>query len=149
VGTLGGPVAGALQQHHQRHLGPQGQLGQPVALRVAAGADGASQRREVLGADHDRPAVDATRARHDAVGRDVGAHQGAELTERAGVEQVVDPGPRVELAAAAVLGQPFLAAHRPGGGPPRGEIGERRFPVVRHSIVCLRLCLRLRLGPPA
>ena len=49
-----GPESGALEQHHQRNLVAQRQFGEPVALGVAAGADAAGQRGEVLGADHHR-----------------------------------------------------------------------------------------------
>ena len=49
-----GPETGALEQHHQRNPVAQRQLGEPVALRVAAGADAARQRGEVLRADHHR-----------------------------------------------------------------------------------------------
>ena len=49
-----GPETGALQEHHERNLVAQRQLGEPVALGVAAGADAAGQRGEVLGADHHR-----------------------------------------------------------------------------------------------
>ena len=49
-----GPETGALEQHHQWDLVAQRQLGEPVALGVAARADGARQGREVLRADHHR-----------------------------------------------------------------------------------------------
>ena len=49
-----GPEAGTLEQHHQRDPVAQRQLGQPVALGVAAGSDAARQGGEVLGADHHR-----------------------------------------------------------------------------------------------
>ena len=45
-----GPEAGALEQHHQRDPVAQRQFGEPVALGVAAWADAAGQRGEVLGA---------------------------------------------------------------------------------------------------
>ena len=57
--------------------------------------------------------------------------QRAQLTERAGVEQVVDTGTSVELARGTVLGQPFLAAHRACGAPARREIAQRVVPARR------------------
>ena len=49
-----GAEAGALEQHHQRDLVAQRELGEPVALGVAARPDAAGQGGEVLGADHHR-----------------------------------------------------------------------------------------------
>ena len=49
-----GPKTGTLQEHHERNLVAQRQLGEPVALGVAARTDAAGQGREVLGADHHR-----------------------------------------------------------------------------------------------
>ena len=62
------PKARSLQQHHQRDLVADRQLGDPVALGVAAGPDGARGAGEVLGAHHYRCAVDRPGTRHDAVG---------------------------------------------------------------------------------
>ena len=59
-----------------------------------------------------------------SAGASVAADERAELEERARVEQVVDAGAGVELALAAVLGQPFLAAHRARRRPPLLEVGE-------------------------
>ena len=47
-----------------------------------------------------------------SAGASVAADERAELLERAGIEQVVDARADVELARAAVLREPFLAAHR-------------------------------------
>ena len=52
-----------------------------------------------------------------SAGASVAADERAELLERAGVEQVVDAGARVELPGRAVLGQPLLAAHEPRPRP--------------------------------
>ncbi len=49
-----GPETGTLQKHHQRDLVAQRQLGEAIALGVAAGADAAREGCEVLGADHHR-----------------------------------------------------------------------------------------------
>ena len=69
---------------------------------------------------------------HDGVGRGLLAtHERAELEERARVEQVVDAGAGVELALAAVLGQPLLAAHRARRGPPLLEVGDGAVPALR------------------
>ena len=116
----------------QRHLVGEGELGHAVALGVGVRADRAGHHREVLGGDHDGPAVDAARAHHDGVGRGLlAAHQGAQLEERARVEEVVDAGAGVELAEAAVLGEPFLAAHGARGGPPLLEVGDGAVPALR------------------
>ena len=108
-----GPEPGAFQHHDQRHAVGDRELGHAVPLRVRRLADRARLHREVLGRDHHRPAVDATRAHDDRVGRRVvAADERAELLERAGIEQMVDARADVELARAAVLRQPLLAAHR-------------------------------------
>ena len=49
-----GPETGTLEEHHQRNPVAQRQLGEPVALGVAARADAARQGGEVLRADHHR-----------------------------------------------------------------------------------------------
>ena len=56
AGTVTGrPVSRAFEQHDERHLVGQGELGDPVTLGVAAAADRAGQRGEVLGS-HRAPA---------------------------------------------------------------------------------------------
>ena len=40
---LGHPVARTFEQHHQRDLVAQRELGKPIALRVAAGSDARNQ----------------------------------------------------------------------------------------------------------
>ena len=130
-----GSESSALEQHHERNLVAQRQFGQSIALRVAAGADAARQCGEVLRTDHHRCPVDHSGACHDSVGRDVAADEGAELSERALVEKVLQPCAGVELALAPVLGQPFVAAHRPRALTPKTEILERLLPalLIRHA----------------
>ena len=121
----------AFQHHHERHLVGDGDLGNAVALRVARLADRARLHGEVLGGDHHRATVDATRAHDDRVGGKVGtAHERAELLERPRIEEVVDACTRIELPGGAVLGESLLAAHEPPRDPTVTQITERRFPVV-------------------
>ncbi len=109
----------------------QSQFGEPEPLGVAARADGAGQCGEVLGADHHRRSVDASRAGDDPVGGDLTAHQRAELLEGAGVEEVVDAGAGVEFALAVVLGQPLVATHLVRVLTPAAQVVQRLLPVLR------------------
>ena len=77
------PKAGALEHHHQRDSVADRELGDPVALGVAARPDAAGQGGEVLGADHHRHAVDLAGAGDDRVGRDLTADERADFAERA------------------------------------------------------------------
>ena len=139
-----GPEAGAFEHHDQRDAVGDRDLGDPVALRVRRRADRAGLHREVLGRDHHRTAVDATRAHHDRVGgRLVAADERAELLERTRVEEHVDAGANIELARVAVLAQPFVAAHRARRRAALLEILEDVVPIVRagHEI-CRSVRLR-------
>jgi hypothetical protein len=108
-----GPEAGTLQHHHERHPVGERDLGDAVPLGVGRAADRPRLHREVLGRDHHRTPGDATRTHHERVGGGIGpAHERAELEERSRIEQVCDARPGVELARAAVLLQPLVAAHR-------------------------------------
>ena len=99
-------------------------------FEFAALADRAGLHGEVLGGDHHRPAVDASRAHDDRVGRQVlTADERAELLERTRVEQVVDARPDVELAGGAVL--------RPAA-PRRPWRGRRHAARARSSRVALQ-----------
>ncbi len=129
-----GPEAGAFQHHDQRHPVGDRDLRDAVPLRVRRLADRAGLDREVLGRDHHRPALDATGAHHDRVGRRVvAADERAELLERTGIEQVVDAGADVELARGAVLRQPLLAAHRSRRDPALLELLEDFVPASELS----------------
>ena len=129
-----GPESGTFEQHHQRDLVAQRQLGEPVSLGVAAWADAARQRGEVFRADHHRRTIDKTRAGDDAVGRDLAADERPELAERAGIEESLESCAGIELALAAMLGEPLRSAHRHRALTPKIEIFERLLPVllVRH-----------------
>ena len=124
------PETRALEKHYQRHLVAQCEFGQPMTLGVSARADAAGQGGEVLGADHHRRTVDQPGTGDDAVGRDVSADEGAELTKRALVEEMLESTARVELALAVVLGQPLGPAHRACVSPSTVELVERVFPVL-------------------
>ena len=143
-----GPESGALEEHHQRHLVAQRQLGQPVALGVAAGPDAARERGEVLGTDHHRRAVDHPGAGDDSVGRDVAADERAELAERALVEQVLEPRAGVELALAAMFGQPLRRRPSTASADAEGR-GRRASPRQPCSFVMRNSRRRKAIVAPA
>ena len=108
-----GPEAGTLKQHHQRDAVTQRQLREPVALGVGAGpmlpaSVVKSSAPTITGEPSMRP--EPATIPSAAI---VAADEGAELTEGARVEQVVEARAGVELALAVVLGQPLRTAHRP------------------------------------
>ena len=86
-----------------------------MTLGRTPGPDGPTQHGEVLGAHHDGSSVDGSRAGDDPVGRcrtaggSPGADQSADLPERAGVQQVVDPGPGVESVTGTLRPVPLQA----------------------------------------
>src|SRR5262249_31126892 len=96
---------------------------------------GATPHGEVVPADDDGTAVDATAAEDEVGRRQVGqgtvlvdglAGDGADLVERARVEEGVDALPNGELAAVVLAGDLLGAAHAPGQvlGPAQlGDLG--------------------------
>ncbi len=109
-----GPEACTFEHHHQRYSIGHRHLGHAVPLGVGRRTDRAGEHGEVLSRNHDRTPIDGPRADDHRVSRGVGpAHQGADLQEGPGVEQVVYPGPGVELAGIVVPFQALLPTHGP------------------------------------
>ena len=148
--VAGGPEAGTFEQHDQRHPVAHCEFGQAVALGIAARRDGAGQRREILRTDHHRPAVDESGAGHDRIGGDLATHHRAELLERPGIEQVLDPGPSIQLALAVMSGHPIGATHLPHSRTAPFEVGECFSPGlgVGHQRVLVDRPPVRRFGPP-
>lgn len=126
----GGAEARALEQHHQRNLVADCELGDAIPLGIAARGDGPCQRREVLRAYQHRHAVDLAGPGDDCVGRDLAANQCAEFAERAGIEKSLDPRAGVELALTVVPVEPLGAAHAARTSTATVEIVERFVPVL-------------------
>ena len=76
----------------------------------------------------------------DRVGGDLAADQRAEFAECPRIEQALDPRPGVELALAAVFGEPLRTTHRPRVLTATVEVVERLLPVrgLRHGHVLTR-----------
>ena len=127
--ATGTSVTGTFQQHEQRHSLGERELGDAIALRGAPAPDRAGEDGEVLGTDHHRTSVDPPRAGDDAIAGHI-TDQGADLAERAGIEQMIDAGPGVELALVALAGEALLPAHRACSGTALGEVVEGRTPTV-------------------
>jgi len=95
--------------------------GEALELRLLVRGHAARRRgqhREVVGADHHRPAVDAAEAAHLGIGRGLGLHarhvrgvERADFEERAGVEQAIHPLARVLRARVPAARQPLGPAH--------------------------------------
>src|SRR5262249_15545245 len=113
------PFAGAFEQHHERDVLLAGELGEPLALRRRAQADRTAHDGEVLGTDEHRPRVDQAVPGDQSVGRDGRNHtaverpdERAELDERVGIEEPLDPSAGVEATAPALPIEAIAAAHR-------------------------------------
>jgi hypothetical protein len=120
AGRLLNPGAGRIEQPDERHPLAQGHLAQPTDLELAGHAHRARHHREVVGGDAARPPVDVAPAGDHAVGggllavhRPLGGVRprlDAELDERSGVDEQVDPLASRELAALVLKRDLFLAA---------------------------------------
>lgn len=134
-------LAGAVEQHHQRHALLQRDAREAQPFRVGGEADRAALHREVLGADHHRPTVDARQPADQRVGRrgrDVpvlhAAGQRAEFDETAFVAQRGDLFAGVQSAGGRELRQPRLAAHRVRPRHTLAELREQRAPVLGNAV---------------
>ena len=125
-------MTGALKEHHQRDAFSAGDVGDTPAFAAGCRPDRPSERREILGADGNRAAVDATDTGDERIGRRRPG-EGADLGERAIVEQGPDAAASVETAGLAAWGEFVGAPHRVGGGATLREIVECRVPVPRHG----------------
>ena len=125
-------MTGTLEEHHQRDAFSAGDVGDAPAFPAGRRPDRPSERREVLGADGNRAAVDATDTGDERIGR---RHpgEGADLGERAIVEQGPDAAASIETADLAASGEFVGATHRVGGGAAYREIVECCVPVPRHG----------------
>ena len=126
------PMTGALEEHHQRDAFPAGDVGDTPAFAAGCRPDRPSERREILGADGNRAAVDATDTSNERIGW-CRAGEGADLGERTIVEQGPNAAASVETADLPASGKFVGTPHRVGGGAARGEIIECRVPVPRHG----------------
>jgi hypothetical protein len=124
-------MTGALEEHHQRDAFSAGDVGDAPAFPAGRRPDRPSERREILGANGNRAAVDATDTGDERIGRRRPG-EGADLGERAIVKQGPDAAASVETAGLAASGEFIGATHRVGGGATFREIVECRVPVPRH-----------------
>ena len=125
-------MTGALKEHHQRDAFSAGDVGDTPAFAAGCRPDRPSERREILGADGNRAAVDATDTGDERIGRRRPG-EGADLGERTIVEQGPNAAASVETANLAASGEFVGTPHRVGGGAARCKIVECRVPVPRHG----------------
>ena len=150
---VAGALAGAVEQHDQRHAFLPRDARVAQALGVRREADRAALHREVLGADHHRAPVDAGQPAHESIGGGRGrlavglpAGQRAELHETARVAQRGDLLAGVQAPGRAQLRQSRLAAHGAARLDARPKLLEQRCPVrgdVRRIHQC-RSCVAMK-----
>ncbi len=122
----------------QVHDGQPAPRGEALQLRFLVRGDAAGRRghhREVIGAHHDRPAVDATEAADLGIGRGVVLHarhvggvEGADLQERARVQQALHPLAGVQRARRPSPREALGSAHAPGLRAPGVEVAHPLVP---------------------
>jgi hypothetical protein len=125
-------MTGALEEHHQRDAFSAGDVGDTPAFPAGRRPDRPSECREILGADGNRAAIDATDTGDERIGRRQPG-EGADLGERTIVEQDPDAAASIETADLAAPGEFVGATHRVGGGAACREIIQCRVPVPRHG----------------
>ena len=121
-------MSGTFEQHDERNSLLQRQLRDAIALCVASCSDGTSEHREIFSADHHRPSIDETRSSDDRVRWHL-AHQRADLTKRAFVEQRMNTSSSIETAVATLLGEAIWSTHLACCLLALSQIGPRVVPV--------------------
>ena len=159
-GSIGDPVPGPFEHHHQRHPFLERQLAKAIALVRSATADRPAEHGHVFGSGQGRPAADSPGPRHERVAGDGGIlrrpDQLADLGERAGIEEGGDPLTGIEASPFLLADEAGLATHEECFGLPTLDLLEGRAPALElvthraaasgNSVPCVLIMVQARCG---
>jgi hypothetical protein len=136
--------AGGVEQPDHGDALAQRELAHPRRLVLVDRAHRTGHHGEVVRAHRDAATVDRADPRHAPVGGEratlgeAGIHvvgELAELDERPGVKQEVEPLAHGQLAHLALAGDALLAAHGQRPLAPLAEVADERLPVVQLGVL--------------